>query len=65
MIELNKRNGAAVEQALIEMYKKIYAQQARIDGLNSAMSSLLEKQVALESRVFELMAKNNGTKATT
>lgn len=64
MQELNRRNTETVEFAMQDMYKKIYEQQARIDGLNAVMSGMIEKLSQMEQMLFILKAKASGTGAT-
>jgi len=51
MERLNRRNTEAVEQALKDIYDKIYALDNRVTAQNSAIMSLLEKMNVLEAMV--------------
>jgi len=50
-MELSRRNGATVEQALRQMTWKIEEQQQRIDGLVNSISTLVARMEALEQSV--------------
>ena len=49
MEKINRRNTEIVEQALKDIYNKIYALDNRITAQNSAIMSLIEKINVLEA----------------
>ena len=51
MEELNRRNTEIVEQALKDIYEKIYALDNRVTIQNSAIMSLTEKVTVLEAMI--------------
>ena len=64
MNELNRRNTETVEQALKDTTAQVFEQQIRINGLNNSMSSLMDRQNALEKMVYEMKVKLTGRGAT-
>ncbi len=58
---LNKKNTAAVEQTLSELTTKVYDQQARIDLLQTALSTLSERMISLEQTIMLQRARSFGT----
>lgn len=61
---LNRRNTETVEVKLKEMNSKIFDQQARIDLLQTALSSMSERMSALEMMILQQKAKSVGTGAS-
>lgn len=51
MKEINRRNTETVEQALKDIYSKIYALDNRVTAQNSAIMSLTEKLTILEAMI--------------
>ena len=47
-MELSRRNGASVEQALKQMTWKVEEQQQRIDGLVNSISTLMTRLTVVE-----------------
>ncbi len=64
MNPINKRNTETVEIAMKDMYLKIYQQQVKIDALQTALSSAVEKINSLEKQVMLMRAKSIGTGPT-
>ena len=64
-MELSRRNGASVEQALRQMTGKIEEQQQRIDGLVNTMATLMARMDALEQSVARQRIASMGRGPTT
>lgn len=54
------RNVLALARTLIDVNARVYAQQARIDGLNDAVATLVGRVAQLESTVLRLRAVSAG-----
>lgn len=61
---LNRRNTETVEIKLKELNLKIFDQQAKIDSLHTALSSMSERLNALETMLLLFKAKSIGTGAS-
>jgi len=61
MQDLNRRNTETVEQVLKDMYEKIQIQQIRIDQLNTALSSMVERLNILEKMIINQKVNSIGT----
>ena len=61
---LNKRNTESVEIKLRELNLEIFNQHARIDTLQTALSSMSERMNALELMLLQQKAKSIGTGAS-
>lgn len=64
MDELNRRNTETVRQSLKEMSAHIFAQQVKIDGLNSTITTLNSRIDNLERTVNLLRAMLTGSGPT-
>ncbi len=64
MQELNRRNTESVEQAIKDMYSKIEEQQTRINGLNNAMSTMMDRMNQIEQMVHSQKIQLTGTGAS-
>lgn len=64
MDELNRRNTETVRRALKDMSDQIFAQQIKIDGLNSTITTLNSRIDNLERTVNLLRAMLTGSGPT-
>ena len=64
MDELNRRNTETVKQAIKDMSNQVFAQQIKIDGLNSTITTLNSRIDNLERTVNLLRAMLMGSGPT-
>ena len=64
MDELNRRNTETVKQAIKDMSNQVFAQQIKIDGLNSTITTLNSRIDNLERTVNLLRAMLTGSGPT-
>lgn len=50
--EISRRNTITVEEALKDMYEKLYDKQNQIDLLNNSISSLQQRMNSLEQQLI-------------